>query len=216
MAITRSENGGSHLKIVRLIHGFNERRSGLVSTDTLQPYFEAGGFSVIQDDYGWLGIVGVHVANRPLAHMLAEDTKWLVNELPSFAGLQSVEVYGVAHSNGSVIIQQACEYGAPFKQIALINAALDSDAKFAPQVERIHVFHTAWDIPTRIAAFIPLSRWGAMGAIGYRGPDKRVWNYDMNKLFPHAVKRHTAVFKNPENRKVLGEALVSLFGIVKS
>ena len=106
--------------------------------------------------------------------------------------------YAVGHSNGCAIIVEALRQGAKFKGILLINPALNINCKFPPGDYTITVIHTKHDKAVRAArffdslpifgAFIP-DIWGAMGAVGYKGPDLRPLNLQWDFL-----KGHSAIF----------------------
>jgi pimeloyl-ACP methyl ester carboxylesterase len=170
-----------HRPVVWLVHGFNVTDGGAGSVGKLAPYFEAAGFDVKRFRYGWKGLLGVRLSNHTFAQLLAD----VVNPGDIIVG----------HSNGGCIAKLAADLGAPAAQLVLINPALDADTRFAPQLGRIHIWHSPSDKPVAWARWLPWHAWGDMGAIGYRGPyDARVSSYNKENGFPVSSRAHSDVF----------------------
>lgn len=171
---------------VWLIHGFNVSDGGNGSVGHLTPFFEQQGYEVKRFRYGWTALlmilpVTARLLNRRLARLLADviDAGDIV----------------VGHSNGGCIAKLAADQGAPIGQLVLINPALDSHITFAPQIGRIHVWHSPSDRPVTIARILPRHPWGDLGAIGYRGPyDRRVICYNKENGFPVSSRAHSDIF----------------------
>lgn len=175
------------LGTVWLVHGFNVTDGGAGSIGKLAPFFEAAGFEVKTFRYGWFALLMIlpataRLVNRRLARLLAD----IIRAGDIIAG----------HSNGGCIAKIATDLGAPAGQLVLINAALDADVTFAPQIGHIHIWHSPSDKPVAIARILPRHPWGDMGAIGYRGPyDPRVTSYNKENGFPVSSREHSDVFK---------------------
>lgn len=165
-----------------LLHGFNVSDEGAHTVGRLAPYFEAAGFEVKRPRYGWCGLLGVRFMNRRFARLIAD--------------LAEPGDVVVGHSNGCAIAADAADIGAPISQLVLINPALDADRRFAPQVQRVHVWHSPSDGPVTFAKFLPWHAWGDMGAVGYRGPfDPRVSSYNKENGYQVSSSAHSDVFE---------------------
>jgi hypothetical protein len=171
---------------VHLVHGFNIRDGGARTTDLIAPYFEKHGFTPVEQDYGFLFLLGAWACNSRIARRIAKDV------CPGDIGC--------GHSNGCAILTRAADAGAPFEGLVLINPALDADIKFAPQLKWIHVYANKDDGAVKWAELIPHrlnKRWGDMGARGYVGKDARVTtvftHQDQGLEFP-IVAGHSDVF----------------------
>jgi hypothetical protein len=162
------------------VHGFNVHDGGKSTIDTLKPYFKTD--NVLEADYGWIGLLGVKVFGRKIAKVIA--------------GMTPQGAIGIGHSNGCMELIRACEYGAPFKQLILINPALDRDIKIPLQVQRVDVLHNMTDHVVTVSRLYPVRYWGDLGRVGYHGKDKRVFNHETWRLFK--VKGHSAVFTKPK------------------
>jgi len=139
---------------VYLIHGFNVSDGGKASTGSLRKGLEAEGHTVKEIKYGWMGRVRVRMCNKSLAQAIAD--------------MAEDDSVVIAHSNGASIVYSAAKFGAPFKQVFLINPALDQN-KEIPNVDSVHVFHSFSDPWTKVAQWIPFSNWGKQGAVGFTG-----------------------------------------------
>ena len=171
---------------VHLVHGFNVTDDGGATTDRIAPYFEAAGFRPVEQDYGFLFLLGAWICNNRVAKRIAKQVK------PGDIGC--------GHSNGCAILTRAADAGAPFDGLVLINPALDADFTFAPQLRWIHVYYNQDDGAVKLAELIPHflnKRWGAMGARGYVGTDPRVENIDCHKDQGRGLPRvegHSTIF----------------------
>lgn len=157
-----------------LIHGFNVHDPS-ETTGKLQKYLDKS----FMFNYGWFELISVLLYNKREAKRL----KSLIDDY------EEINVY--AHSNGCAISVEAARQGAKIKTLICINPALKCETKFPNSISKIIVIHTKHDKPTRAARFfdkvpfvqllIPNS-WGAMGAKGYIGNDKRVTNYNLSDI----------------------------------
>lgn len=170
-----------------VVHGFNVRDGGKATTDRLHPYLAGAGFEVVDEDYGWIGLLGVRLFNGPLARGIADRAI-----LNSNAGVKPV---GIGHSNGCAILARAADLGAPFEALVLINPALDAERVIAPQVRQVHVYHSRHDAAVRTARWLRWHEWGDMGARGYQGPaDARYKCFDCSDY----IEGHSAIFDKLE------------------
>lgn len=161
-----------------LAHGFNVRDGGKETLDQIKPYLERT-HNILQADYGWVGLLGVRLFGDNIARLIA--------------GMTPANAIGIGHSSGCMELVRACEMGAPFKRLVLINPALDNDVKFADSLQRIDVLHNQYDRSVMAAKYLPFHPWGDMGRVGYRGNDLRVINHETFRLF--GVMGHSEVFK---------------------
>lgn len=170
-------------KTVYLIHGFNVSDGGNGTTDKFVRPLNDRGYHVIELDYGHIGGVVTKLCDRKMARMVAR-----------MAEPGSVII---GHSNGCTISCMAAQYGAKFSQMVWINPALDVDVKIGTYVNRVHVWYNQDDLAVTVASWIPGVMWGEMGAVGYKGKDPRVVNYNVgrNGIFPRfPVKGHSDIF----------------------
>lgn len=176
-----------------LVHGFADF-NGVSTTDLLRPHLETEGYRVIEFDYGFTGLLGVRFLNDRRSKEL---TSLVSNE----------RCIAIGHSNGCAIINGATWYGAQFSQCVYLNPALDPDTIVAPQVERVHVYHSPSDLPVKVAKFFYRHPWGEMGAEGFRGQDQRYVNYNVETGFAQSSKGHLGLFKK-EIMKFFGPLIV--------
>lgn len=144
---------------IYLLHGFNVEDGGDSTTGKLKSPLSRYGNNVTQIKYGDFGRARVRMCNKGMGAAIA-----------SMAEPGSVLI---AHSNGAAIAYRACMNKAPFSRVILINPALDSKL-WLPHVPKVSVFFSESDPWTRLAKYIPFSKWGNQGAIGYQGPNP--WN----------------------------------------
>jgi len=154
---------------VILVHGFGSVFSGKYDIDRLRPFFEAEGYEVVEFNYGFR--LFTTVRNPKWAKKLYEMTQ------PGDAVVGFSNGCGVAQL-ASLPDEETGRPGAPFSQIVFLAPALDVNVEIGPQVNLIHVWHTATDEATFIGQFIPGSQFGPMGNHGYLGKDPRFINYD--------------------------------------
>lgn len=173
---------------IYLIHGFNIKDEGAATTRTIKQGLEAYGYEVIEISYGFFHRVRVRLCNKGLAHAIAH--------------LVEPGSTTIAHSNGAAIAYLAAEFGAPWKNMTLVNPALDSNVVFPIQLENIQVWYAPHDKWTGLAKFIPNSIWGAMGREGYKGTsDNRVVQYNQEKILGRFEDEHSGMFQSDVARK---------------
>jgi len=181
-------------ELVYLIHGFNVKDSGKSTTDSIKPYMEELGFIVRELDYGYFHRVRVRLCNESVARMIAELVK------PGSAC--------IAHSNGGALVYLACEFGAPFEYVSLVNPALDSKLAISKKyVKHVDVWYSPRDPWVNLAQYIPWSIWGAQGKTGYTGKyDHRYRQYNEDLILPTTDKNsHSQIWKSHEARKVYAD-----------
>lgn len=84
----------------------------------------------------------------------------------------------IGHSNGCAL---AYDISSDIETLGLvlINPALDNDVVFDPRLAFVHIYWSRNDEVTWLSKYIPFSKWGSMGAEGYKGEDARVMQWDM-------------------------------------
>jgi hypothetical protein len=87
----------------------------------------------------------------------------------------------IAHSNGANVVHAAAKAGAVFRNVFLINPALDADVSI-PNAAYVHVFYSSSDPWTKLARWIPFSPWGRQGQVGFLGDDPRYESTDLDVL----------------------------------
>lgn len=184
-------------ELVYLIHGFNVSDGGASTTDSIRPYLEAEGITVRELDYGHFFRVKVRLCNEGLAKMIANLVK------PGSSC--------IAHSNGGALAYLACEFGAPFKNVILVNPALDSDKAIAKQVENVQVWYSPNDKWTKLAKYVPFSPWGSQGHTGYTGPlDSRYEQFNEDLLLGRSKDEHSGIWHTNANRHFFTQKVVPL------
>ena len=173
--------------MIYLIHGFNVKDDGAASVDTIRSYFEFRGYDVCDIDYGYFKRFRVRLCNKSIAKVMST--------------LVEPGSTCIAHSNGGTLAWLACEYGAPFKNVVLVNPALDSKKVLAKQVQKAQVWYSPTDKWTKLAKYIPNSIWGAQGRTGYTGPeDARYENINEDKIF--GKTGHSGIWQKEESRLI--------------
>jgi pimeloyl-ACP methyl ester carboxylesterase len=184
-------------ELVYLIHGFNVDDGGAGTTDSIRPYLEAEGITVRELDYGHFHRGRVRLCNDSVARMIATLVK------PGSTC--------IGHSNGGTLAYLACEYGAQFKNVVLVNPALDSKKAIAKQVEKVQVWYSPNDKWTKLAKYIPFSDWGAQGRTGYTGPlDDRYQQFNEDLILGRHKDEHSGIWKTSANRHKFTEKVVPL------
>ena len=187
-----------------VLHGFNVSDGGVGSIDRLIPHLRAAGFDAVEFDYGWLGPLGVKALDGRLGRLLAKIVR------PG-------DVV-VAHSNGCCIAQLAAEAGAPFSVMSFISPALDRDRALPAHIPARHVWFTPSDEWVGKARWIPFTRWGDMGKVGYQTEDMdallRTTNLNGQAIFRTKL-RHSGWFQEPHAEEV-AEKIVSLLALAHS
>lgn len=187
----------NHQPVAITIHGF-ANRNGLETTDRLRPYLEVLGFEVVEWDYEWQGIIGVHLGDTAIAHGLAQFARYVGQYRP---------VVVLGHSNGDTIIHRATlpfpgdldmeTSGAYFDRVILLDPALDKNAVFG-RIGGGTVYYTPWDWIVRLSK-IAFGQWGSMGAEGPQ-KDAQLGKVDMSQdavcPIKSAVFSHDEIFKH--------------------
>jgi hypothetical protein len=178
-------------RIVWLVHGFlNDPAHRDPQINRLKPGLETAGFEVWRYDPGFLELAGVRLCNKGISYGLMRWSK--------FTASLGYTNYVVAHSNGCEIVREATlpwnvngvEFpGAKFDRVVLLNPALNNDAVFGPDINRIYVYHNPYDWVVEASQLLLFHPWGNMGRVGYKGTDKRFTNREVDKpdLMAHNV-----------------------------
>lgn len=170
---------------VILVHGFNVWDGGKDTVGRLRPYFEAMGCEVQVFKYRWMGLLLARLRNRGLAEKLAG---WIADAEPP--------VTVVGHSNGFTLTHLAgSEFGAKIDCAVGINPALDRDEKRPKGTRKRHVWHSPSDWPSKFSRFLFSHPWGAMGALGFQGRDRRTRNFNKERDFEIVSEEHSDVFE---------------------
>jgi len=170
------------------LHGFNVNDNGLATIDKLRPFAEWAGYTWVDGDYGWKGLVGVNIANEPIAGIISQCCN-------HFLGPEDYVVLA-GHSNGCAISALVDHTWTPnIKQLLLINPALDRDWVFSERLDGVHIFGTPGDVWTGLSRWLPGMEWGAMSN-GYEGDQEFVLYHDMSKDKDHPINSHSAVFED--------------------
>jgi pimeloyl-ACP methyl ester carboxylesterase len=164
---------------IHLIHGIHASRPG-GNTSRLAPFFAAYGMPVFVHSYGWLPALLARWRNDEIAARIA-------------ARIADGDVC-VGHSNGAAIIQIIQERHRRLAGAALVNPALDADARL-DGVGWLDVYHNGCDGVVELSRFLPFNRWGGMGRTGHAGAHPAARNIDCGNTpgLPR-VCGHTALF----------------------
>lgn len=172
------------MKTVVLVHGWNVRDGGAKTVDTLESYLVKNGWTVDKDsaDYGFIFWRMLSFLGRWF------KTKGIVKRL--VPAMEKADLI-ITHSNGANFANRALKLleikHINTKIVVHISPALNKCTKIPPAVKAQLVLHTRWDSAVNLAKWIPFSRWGNMGAVGYAGTDQRNTNIDRtNKVFSHS------------------------------
>lgn len=177
---------------VYLIHGFNIKDDGAATTGTVKQLLQNHGYKVVEIHYGFFHRMRVRLCNKGLAHAISS--------------LVEPGSTCIAHSNGASIAFLATQYGAEWKNLTLVNPALNKNLKFPDQLENIQVWYAPHDKWTGLAKFIPNSIWGAMGRVGYKGElDNRVVQYDQEAILGRFEDEHSGLWNSTIARKFFTE-----------
>ena len=177
---------------VYLIHGFNVKDDGASTVGSIRGLLEADGFDVTEITYGWFHRMRVRLCNKGIASVIAD--------------LVEPDSTCVAHSNGGALAYLACEMGAPFKNVVLVNPALDSNKALASQVKKVQVWYSPHDKWTGLSKFIPNSIWGAQGRTGYTGPeDDRYTQFNEDKLIGRFEDEHSGIWHSELSRQYFAD-----------
>jgi hypothetical protein len=166
------------------VHGFNVYDAGKNTVAKMLPYFEQLGCTTEVFDYGFFNLFNPRWRNQNIADKLSERIRDL--------NFIDVDVIIVAHSNGCAIAHMTSN--CKIKTAVYINPALDRSRSFPETIERAHVWHSPSDLPVRLSRLLPFHTWGAMGAYGATGDDKRVTNFNKQHDFHISSRKHSDVF----------------------
>lgn len=175
-------------------HGFNISDQGKNSTDKLKPYID-----ITDVDYGWMWLFRVRACNRCIAasiiNLIPEGSVAIAHSNGALIAVKAVEIYR-ERQEAQLVPEGTIRENYPFRKLILINPALNSDYKF-PKGLHVDVYHTPTDQATLMAKYIPFSKWGALGRVGYTGDSPYVYNYNNTKLFGSVT--HSDVFDSAED-----------------
>ena len=178
--------------VIYLIHGFNVKDEGADSVDTIRSFLEDYGYIVVDLDYGYFQHLRVRLCNKAIAHIICHLIK--------------PDSTCIAHSNGGTIAYLVCEFGALFKNVVLVNPALDSNKALAKQVEKVQVWYSPHDRWVNLAKFIPFSIWGSQGRTGYTGPaDDRYTNINEERVIGRMQDEHSGIWHSEIAKKYFAE-----------
>lgn len=152
------------MKTCYLIHGIktgNPQRSTISFLKYILP-----NFYVKILEYGYLPAIAA-----PIISIL---NYFIVKELADKIWPNQIII---GHSNGCTIAHGISKSLRVFG-LVLINPALDSDVKFDDDLKFIHIYYSKKDRVTWLSKFVPFSKWGAMGTVGYQGEDPRVKQWE--------------------------------------
>lgn len=176
-------------KVCLLIHGISNWPWSEPKIFRLRPELEAAGFEAVA--YNW----GLGFVLRPMlgTGRYARQVRELAER---YAG-EGAEVFAVAHSHGANILGRACREGAPFKVVALVNAAADENTDFG-RVLAVNFF-TRMDPVLGMTRLWPVQGDGRLGM--YSWGKKQRWRperkqVDMLGMF--GVKGHSEAFENAD------------------
>ena len=172
---------------IYLVHGFNVKDGGDATIGTLRRALEHAGHTVTPVKYGWMHRLRVRMCTKGVARM--------------FASLASPDSVVIAHSNGANVVHAAAKFGVHFEHVFLINPALDADMDI-PNADKVTVFYAPSDPWTRAARWIPFSKWGRQGQVGYTGEDDRYTSIDIDELSSKKLG-HSGVFADTYARALV-------------
>lgn len=190
----------SERKTVYLFHGILND-NGKESTDKLKPFLYDVGFSVVEVDYGYIGLGSVRPVNDAVSRAVA--------------AMAEPYSYAVGHSNGCVLIHSATHQGAHFEKIVYINPALESSLAPSLLCKNCFVYHSRDDATVDYAKLAIGHYGGNMGCTGYAGKDLRVKNINLNELLSVDVLKnaHNAVFHEPNLSIFADDVIHQLFSV---
>lgn len=162
-----------------LIHGFNVKDGGKANFEHLTRELKHRGHKVVSIDYGFMQRLRVRGCSGGVAKVIA-------SLLPKDANV-------IAHSNGCALAYKAGKYGATYKNLFLINPALDRELE-VDSADRVTVFYSPSDPWTRLARYIPFSDWGSQGRVGYTGGNPKYTNVNNDAMARHKTG-HSDVLK---------------------
>ena len=166
---------------ILVIHGFSDRSGGDDNINKIKPLLEALGYKVDVDGarYGYMSLLAVRFRKHKTILRIAK-------------AMADADVI-ITYSNGAHFCMKALKLVLR-KSFIIIHAspALNRKIKFPENVKKCWVFHIRSDTTVWLASFIPWSKWGRMGAVGYKGDDPRVVNIDYTDI----AKKHGGMWKD--------------------
>ena len=163
---------------------------GRQSTAKLRPFFADIGVPYLMVNYIHWYPGSCKTGNDKIAKEVAETARNAV--------LAGYDVVAVGHSNGCAIIHHATRrYDANIKHCIYINPALGRALSPGVNVERTDIWYSPSDKPVKWSKIFRKSDarpWGEMGAKGYKGSDKRMYNFNKEVDFEVSSKTHSDVF----------------------
>ena len=183
--------------MIYLIHGFNVKDEGAETVDTIKGLLEIEGQQITEIDYGHFGLMRVKWCNKGIAKAISS--------------LVEPGSTCIAHSNGGTLAYLACKMGAPFKNVVLVNPALDSNKAIASQVEKVQVWYSPHDKWTGLSKYIPNSIWGAQGRTGYTGSeDNRYFQFNEDEHIGRFDDEHSGIWHSPVSRQYFVDNVVKM------
>ena len=177
---------------IHAIHGFNVRDRGegtvLALAAHLLPLIRhPQPIQLIPCGFGFRFLVRVRLGTRRRAREIASR-------------IRPGDIV-IAHSDGCNIADLAAQALPASHKITLIyvNPALNRTMPLAPSVRRCLVYSCPTDLPVRLARWLPLHRWGDMGAFGPARPDPRYISIPYAAL-GLAPQGHSGVFRHSHPR----------------
>lgn len=172
-----------HLARVVFIHGV--RFSGKDrNMHRLAIAFREAGFCVVIPQYGYIPAVLIGLFSW-LDYRIAQSMSGFIQEDDILVG----------HSNGATLAYMISKI-RKVRGTVLVNAALETNE--LPTADFVHIYFNRGDCVAQWSAIIPFHPWGAMGGLGYEGPDKPgVLNVDCsNPPAPHLprLNGHSDIF----------------------
>lgn len=150
---------------------------GESSIDRLKPYLSH--HEILEADYGFLSITGSILFNNNVAGVIK--------------GMAPRNSVGIGHSNGCYLLIKACQLGAKFKVLILINPSLPPLLEIPESLSKVIVLYNRFDYGVWTAKLFSRS-WGDMGRVGYLGDDPRVSSYETHEMFK--VSGHSSIFRD--------------------
>lgn len=189
-----------------LLHGFNVADGGKNTIARLQPYLP--GTEVLHA-YGWVGLIRLRCVNARTVQELERE-------------VQPGDVV-IGHSNGCLIaweLSRRVHLGA----VVCINPALRRDTLWSSDTPVLCLHNSTdwvvqlgrwWGRLTSLGGIRPHG-WGAAGQYGFTEEQENVTNLDTAAPYwPHPVKGHSGVFKDPEALAYWGQIIARWLASVR-
>lgn len=190
---------------VYLLHGFNVGDGGKNTIARLEPYLP--GTEVLHA-YGWVGLIRLRCVNARTVQELERE-------------VQPGDVV-IGHSNGCLIaweLSRRVHLGA----VVCINPALRRDTLWSSDTPVLCLHNSTdwvvqlgrwWGRLTSLGGIRPHG-WGAAGRYGF-DPQENVACWDTAAPYwPHPVKGHSGVFKDPEALAYWGHAIAGWLALAR-